>query len=117
MQQQTRRQGRRKGDKPNPIDIHVGSRVRLRRNMLGLSQEKLGEAIRLYWTRFAKNGNPNGEGLPNWAAYDDRARAVFELGRVIGPGPMPTQLEQVEKVMLEVLSEWGERPSSVPVVR
>lgn len=30
---------------PNPIDIHVGSRVRLRRMMLGMSQEKLGEAL------------------------------------------------------------------------
>lgn len=30
---------------PNPIDIHVGSRVRLRRTMMGLSQEKLGEAL------------------------------------------------------------------------
>jgi DNA-binding XRE family transcriptional regulator len=47
MHQQTRRPGRQKGDKPNPIDVHVGSRVRLRRNMLGLSQEKLGEAIGL----------------------------------------------------------------------
>ncbi|MEM6461825.1 MAG: transcriptional regulator, partial [Pseudomonadota bacterium] len=27
--------------KPNPIDIHVGSRIRLRRTMLGMSQEKL----------------------------------------------------------------------------
>ena len=32
---------------PNPIDAHIGSRIRLRRNMLGLSQEKLGEAIGL----------------------------------------------------------------------
>jgi transcriptional regulator with XRE-family HTH domain len=30
---------------PNPIDVHVGARVRLRRTMLSLSQEKLGEAI------------------------------------------------------------------------
>lgn len=30
---------------PNPIDVHVGGRVRLRRTMLSLSQEKLGEAI------------------------------------------------------------------------
>ena len=54
MQQQTRRPGRRKGDKPNPIDIHVGSRVRLRRNMLGLSQEKLGEAIGLTFQQVQK---------------------------------------------------------------
>lgn len=30
---------------PNPIDKHVGSRVRMRRLMIGLSQEKLGEAL------------------------------------------------------------------------
>src|ERR1700760_2601973 len=53
-QQQTRRPGRQKGDKPNPIDIHVGSRVRLRRNMLGLSQEKLGEAIGLTFQQVQK---------------------------------------------------------------
>ena len=32
---------------PNPIDVRVGARLRLRRQMLGLSQEKLGEAIGL----------------------------------------------------------------------
>lgn len=30
---------------PNPIDLHVGSRVRMRRMLLGMSQEKLGEAL------------------------------------------------------------------------
>ena len=30
---------------PNPIDRHVGSRVRMRRVLLSLSQEKLGEAL------------------------------------------------------------------------
>src|SRR5271163_504836 len=54
MHEQTRRPGRQKGDKPNPIDIHVGSRVRLRRNMLGLSQEKLGEAIGLTFQQVQK---------------------------------------------------------------
>ena len=49
-----RRPGRRKTDRPNPIDIHVGSRVRLRRNMLGLSQEKLGEAIGLTFQQVQK---------------------------------------------------------------
>lgn len=33
------------GNKPNPIDIHVGGRVRARRTMRGLSQSKLGQAI------------------------------------------------------------------------
>lgn len=30
---------------PNPIDIYVGSRVRLRRNMAGMSQQRLGEML------------------------------------------------------------------------
>src|SRR5258707_241948 len=54
MQQQARHPGRQKGDKPNPIDVRVGSRVRLRRNMLGLSQEKLGEAIGLTFQQVQK---------------------------------------------------------------
>ena len=43
--QPPRRRGRPKTETPNPIDVHVGARVRLRRNMLGLSQGKIGEAI------------------------------------------------------------------------
>jgi transcriptional regulator with XRE-family HTH domain len=39
---------------PNPIDIRVGARLRLRRNMLGLSQEKLGEAIGLTFQQVQK---------------------------------------------------------------
>ena len=30
---------------PNPIDVHVGKRVRTRRMLIGLSQEKLGDAL------------------------------------------------------------------------
>ena len=32
---------------PNPIDKHVGRRVRMRRKMLAMSQEKLGAALGL----------------------------------------------------------------------
>lgn len=39
--------GRTVDGQPNPIDVHVGARVRLRRTLLGMSQEKLGEAIGL----------------------------------------------------------------------
>jgi len=49
-----RRPSRQKSDKPNPIDVQVGSRVRLRRNMLGLSQEKLGTAIGLTFQQVQK---------------------------------------------------------------
>jgi transcriptional regulator with XRE-family HTH domain len=39
---------------PNPIDIHVGRRVRQRRTLLGLSQEKLGEAVGLTFQQIQK---------------------------------------------------------------
>ncbi|MBI1260164.1 MAG: helix-turn-helix domain-containing protein [Rhizobiales bacterium] len=38
----------------NPIDVHVGSRVRMRRMMVGLSQEKLGEALGLTFQQVQK---------------------------------------------------------------
>src|SRR5437016_10544606 len=49
-----RRSNRRKSEQPDPVDVQVGSRVRLRRNMLGLSQEKLGEAIGLTFQQVQK---------------------------------------------------------------
>ncbi|TVR98038.1 MAG: XRE family transcriptional regulator [Rhodospirillales bacterium] len=39
---------------PNPVDVHVGSRVRLRRTLMGLSQEKLGEAVGLTFQQIQK---------------------------------------------------------------
>lgn len=39
---------------PNPIDIHVGSRVRLRRMMLDMSQEKLGENLGITFQQIQK---------------------------------------------------------------
>jgi transcriptional regulator with XRE-family HTH domain len=39
---------------PNPIDRHVGSRVRMRRVMRGMSQEKLGEALGLTFQQVQK---------------------------------------------------------------
>ncbi len=48
------RRRRQKLDKPNPIDVHVGSRVRLRRTLLGMSQERLGNTIGLTFQQVQK---------------------------------------------------------------
>ena len=42
---------------PNPIDRHVGSRVRMRRMMLNMSQEKLGDALGLTFQQVQKYEN------------------------------------------------------------
>jgi transcriptional regulator with XRE-family HTH domain len=39
---------------PNPIDKHVGARVRMRRMMLSMSQEKLGDALGLTFQQVQK---------------------------------------------------------------
>lgn len=49
-----RGRGRTASGAPNPVDIHVGARVRLRRTLLGMSQEKLGEAIGLTFQQVQK---------------------------------------------------------------
>jgi transcriptional regulator with XRE-family HTH domain len=47
--------GEEKGSRrPNPIDVHVGSRVRFRRMLLGMSQEKLGEKLGLTFQQIQK---------------------------------------------------------------
>lgn len=61
--------------KPNPIDAHVGTRVRLRRMLLGMSQEKLGEHLGLTFQqvqKYEKGVNRIG------------ASRLFDLARVLG---------------------------------
>lgn len=40
--------------KPNPIDVHVGKRLRLRRTLLGMSQERLGDLLSLTFQQVQK---------------------------------------------------------------
>lgn len=47
-----KRRAKRKG--PHPVDVHVGKRVRSRRTLLGMSQEKLGEALGLTFQQVQK---------------------------------------------------------------
>ena len=40
--------------RPSPVDIHVGGRIRLRRTLLGMSQERLGDALGLTFQQVQK---------------------------------------------------------------
>ncbi len=49
----------------------------------------LSDQMQLYWTNFAKTGDPNGPGVPLWAAFDPEKRAYMSLavsGAVAGEG-------------------------------
>lgn len=49
------------------------------------SDYKLESIMLNYWANFAKNGNPNGEGLPTWNTYQSSGDQVMELGANVGP--------------------------------
>lgn len=60
---------------PNPIDVHVGSRVRMRRMLVAMSQEKLGESLGLTFQqvqKYEKGANRIG------------ASRLFNIARVLG---------------------------------
>jgi para-nitrobenzyl esterase len=40
---------------------------------------KISETMQQYWTNFAKTGNPNGGGLPQWPKFDTASRAYIEF--------------------------------------
>ncbi len=50
---------------------------------------RLTDVIQGYWVNFARSGNPNGAGLPEWPAYVQADARVIELGDRVGALPAP----------------------------
>lgn len=67
--------GERGSRRPNPVDVHVGNRVRLQRMLMGISQEKLGERLGLTFQQIQKYE----KGINRIGAS-----RLFELARVLG---------------------------------
>ncbi len=67
--------GRRKTGQPDPIDIHVGSRLRLRRTILRMSQEKLAAELGLTFQQVQKYER---------AANRISASRLYQLCRILG---------------------------------
>jgi para-nitrobenzyl esterase len=55
-----------------------------------------------YWANFAKTGNPNGEGLPEWPVYNTQNEEILDIqpdGKLVGkPDPRKARLDVIEKV-------------------
>jgi carboxylesterase type B len=47
------------------------------------ADRKLGDAISSYWVNFAKTGDPNGNGLAKWPAYNSATDQSLEFGDTI----------------------------------
>jgi para-nitrobenzyl esterase len=50
---------------------------------------KIADQTNSYWANFAKTGNPNGEGLPNWPQYDPKADVLMNFAPDGAPAAIP----------------------------
>jgi para-nitrobenzyl esterase len=62
------------------------------------ADRRISTAMATYWTNFAKNGNPNGDGLPQWPAFTvkDQQRMVFKGTPQARPYDNVAQLEAMD---------------------
>ena len=93
--------------RPNPIDIHVGSRVRFRRMLLGMSQEKLGEKLGLTFQqvqKYEKGINRIG------------ASRLFDLSQVLGVSVQFFYDEAPVADVPAIADEFGEKPAESVIV-
>jgi transcriptional regulator with XRE-family HTH domain len=85
----------------NPIDVHVGSRVRLRRMLLGMSQEKLGEHLGLTFQQIQKYE----KGINRIGAS-----RLFDLARVLAV-PVQFFYEELPAATSDGVAGFAERPA------
>lgn len=64
---------------------------------------KLAELMADYWVSFAKDGNPNGDGLPNWPAYDGASDVVqiLDTDTHAAVHPQKSRLDIFERLFLQ----------------
>ena len=60
---------------------------------------KLADAMSTYWTNFAKSGDPNSSGMPQWPVWSTSTKLSLELGTTIRPAAIPdrARLEEFSK--------------------
>jgi para-nitrobenzyl esterase len=54
------------------------------------SDLEISDAMAAYWTNFAKYGNPNGSGLPDWPSFSDKDPVVMYFDQTPHTGPVPS---------------------------
>jgi para-nitrobenzyl esterase len=59
--------------------------------------QKMSESIQAAWIAFARSGNPNAPGIPNWPAYSQEGRLMMfsKDGPVVAPDPAAIRLDRV----------------------
>jgi para-nitrobenzyl esterase len=52
---------------------------------------QISDSMAAYWTNFAKRGNPNGQGVPEWPAFSDSNPVVMYFAGTPHTGPVPNE--------------------------
>lgn len=60
----------------------------------------ISDAMGTYWTNFAKYGDPNGKGVPQWPAFSETNPTVMYFSQTPHTGPVP------DAASLNVLNEY-----------
>ncbi len=71
------------------------------------SDMAISEAMATYWTNFAKTGDPNAEGMPEWPTFSDETPDVMYFGPTPHVGPVPS-LESLK--ILDAYFKWRRSP-------
>ncbi|BCM90303.1 para-nitrobenzyl esterase [Abditibacteriota bacterium] len=64
-------------------------------SQVNAEKKALSDKMQLYWTNFAKTGNPNGNELETWPTFSEPNAQVLKFGSNIGIGSVPN-LKQFE---------------------
>lgn len=71
------------------------------------SDLEISDAMATYWTNFAKYGDPNGKGMPQWPAFSDANPVLMYFSQIPHTGPVPS-LESL--MVLDNYFKWRRSP-------
>jgi transcriptional regulator with XRE-family HTH domain len=99
---------------PDPTDVHVGSRVRTRRQMLGMSQSKLAEALGVSFQQLQKY--ENGKNRMGSSRLQQAAQALdVSIGYFFEGAPGGSK--KPRKVLDDYTKQFFKMPESLPLAR